>query len=139
MCILESLGFHSTFIKTLHVDSKPFYELLRDDVPFKWTREHEKLFQNIKDRKSGETFPAVPNPKYLFHIHVDSSIGTGSILVQKLSILVLRISLTKADTKFNNLFTTTALLMMEMTIFIPLFADIWVKQRHFTLKMKVLT
>ena len=66
------------------MDSKPFYELLRDDVPFKWTKEHGKLFQNIKDRISEETILAVPNPKYPFHIHVDSSsIGTGSILVQE--------------------------------------------------------
>ena len=37
MSVHGSLGFYSTFIKNLHVDSKPFYELLRDDVPFKWT------------------------------------------------------------------------------------------------------
>ena len=84
MRVLGSLGFYSTFIKNLHVDSKPFYELLRDDVPFKWTKEHEKLFQNLKDRISEETILAVPNPKYPFNIHVDSSsIGTGSILVQE--------------------------------------------------------
>ena len=83
MRILGSLGFYSTFIKNLHVDSKPFYQLLRD-VPFKWTKEHEKLFQNIKDRISEETILAVPNPKYPFHIQVDSSsIGIGSILVQE--------------------------------------------------------
>ena len=85
MRVLGSLGFYSTIItKNLHVDSKFFYELLRDDVPFKWTKEHEELFRNIKDKISEETFPAVPNPKYPFLIHVDSSsIGTGSILVQE--------------------------------------------------------
>ena len=84
MRILGSLGFDSTFIKNLHVDSKLFYELLKHDVPFKWTKEHEKFFQNIKDRISEETFLALPNPKFLFHIHVDSSsISTGSILVQE--------------------------------------------------------
>ena len=84
MRILGSLGFYSTFIKNLHVDSKPFYELLRADVPFKWTREPEKLFQNLKHRISEETILAVPTPNYPFHIHVDSSsIGTGSILVQE--------------------------------------------------------
>ena len=81
MHIFRSLGLYST--KTLHVVSKPFYELLRDDVPFKWTSELEKLLQNFKDRIREETFPGVPNPKYSFHIHVDSSsIGTGSILVR---------------------------------------------------------
>ena len=83
MRVLGSLGFYSTFIKNLHVDSKPFYELLREDVPFKRTKKHEEL-RNIEDRISEETILAVPNPKYPFHIHVDSSsIGTGSILVQE--------------------------------------------------------
>ena len=63
MRVLGSLGFYSTFIKNLHVDSKSFYELLRDDVPFKWTKEHGQLFPNIKDRISEETTLAVPNPK----------------------------------------------------------------------------
>ena len=84
MRVLGSLGFYSTFIQNLHVDSKPFSELLRDDVPFKWAKEHEELFRNLKDRISEQTILAVPNPKYPFHIHVDSSsIGTGSIWVQK--------------------------------------------------------
>ena len=84
MRVLGSLGFYSTFIKKLHVDSKPFYDLLKDDVPFKWTKDYEKLFQNIKNRISEETILAVPNHKYRFHVHVDSSsIGTGSILVQE--------------------------------------------------------
>ena len=66
------------------MDSKPFYELLRDDVPFEWTKEHEKLFQNIEDKISEETVLAVPNPKYPLQIHVDfSTIGTGSILAQE--------------------------------------------------------
>ena len=84
MRILGSIGFHSTFLKIFHVHSKPFYEILGDDFPFTWTNELEKLFQNIKDRISEATVSTVPNPKYLFHIHVDlSSIGTGSILVQE--------------------------------------------------------
>ena len=83
MLILGSLGFYKLFMRNLHVDSKPFYELLKDDAPFKWTKEHETLFQNIEDRISEETILAVPNPKYPFHSQVDSSsIGTGSILVQ---------------------------------------------------------
>ena len=82
MRILGSLSFYSTFIKNLNVDPKPFNELVRDDVSFKWTREHEKRFQNIKEKVSEEIFRAIPTLKYPFHIHVDSSsIGTGSILL----------------------------------------------------------
>ena len=45
---LGSLIFCSTLLKKMHVDSKFFYEHLRDDVAFKRTREL-KLCQNIKD------------------------------------------------------------------------------------------
>ena len=84
MRVLGSLGFHSTFVKKLHVGSKPFYDLLKDNVSYKWTKGHKKLLENFKKRISEETILAVPNPKYQFHIHVDSSnIGTGSILVQE--------------------------------------------------------
>ena len=84
MRVLGSLGFYSTLIKNLDVDSKPFNDLLKDDVPFKRTEDHEELFQNIKNRISEETSLAVPNPRCPFHIHVDSpSVGTGSILVQE--------------------------------------------------------
>ena len=64
--------------------SRPFFELLRDGVPIKWTREFESLFQDIKDRISAETILALPNPKRHNHIHVDSlSFGTRSIPVQE--------------------------------------------------------
>ena len=60
---LGSSGLYSRFIKSLHVYSKHFFELMRDDVPFNWTKEHEKRFQNIKDRISEETILVVANPK----------------------------------------------------------------------------
>ena len=84
MRINGNFGFYSTFKKIFHVDSKLFHELLRDDISFGWTKEHEKLMQNIKGSINQEITVVVPNPKYRFHIHVNSSsIDTGSILVQK--------------------------------------------------------
>ena len=81
---LRILNFYSKFIKNLHVDSKHFYELVRDDVPFKKSKDHEKMFQNIWHRIREENIVAVRNPKHPFPIHVDfSSIDTGSILVQQ--------------------------------------------------------
>ena len=70
MHILGSLAFYSTFINNLHVDSKPFNELFREDALLKWTKKCEKLFETIKDRTSEEIIPAVPNPKYPFYLHV---------------------------------------------------------------------
>ena len=78
MKIFGCLGFYSCYIRNLHVDSQPFYELIKDTTPFKWTDQHEELFKEIKTRISEDTILAVPSTKYPFHIHVDSSnVGTG--------------------------------------------------------------
>ena len=82
--ILGCLGLFSCCIKNLHVDSHPFYDLIKDSTPFHWTHDHEKLFQSIKDRISEDTILSVPSTDYLLHIHVDSSnVGTGCILIQQ--------------------------------------------------------
>ena len=84
MRVLGSFGSYSTFIMILNVDSKSFYDLLKDDVACERSKDHEKFFQKIKNSYTEETTLAVPNLKYPFHSHVDSSsIGTGFILVQE--------------------------------------------------------
>ena len=84
MKVLGYLGFYSCYIKNLHVDSKPFNDLIRDSTSFHWTEEHEKIFQMIKDRIGEDTILALPFTDYLFHILVDSSnVGTGCILIQQ--------------------------------------------------------
>ena len=84
MKVLGCLGFYSCYIKNLHVDSQPFYELIKDTTPFTWTDQHEELFKEINSRISEDTTLAVPSTKYLFHIRVDSSnVGAGCILVQQ--------------------------------------------------------
>ena len=84
MKVLGCLGFYSCYIKNLHVDCQPFYDLIKDSTPFHWTHEHEKLFQSIKDRISEDTVLVVPSTDYPFHIQVDSSnVGTGCILIQQ--------------------------------------------------------
>ena len=52
MRTLGCLGFYSTYIKYLHVDCKPFYELTRSETKFAWTPEDENLFNGIKNRIS---------------------------------------------------------------------------------------
>ena len=84
MKVLGCLEFYSCYIKNLHVDSQPFYDLIKDSTLFHWTHEHEKLFQSIKDRISEDTILAVLSADYTFHIHEDSSkVGTGCILIQE--------------------------------------------------------
>ena len=84
MKIQGCLGFYSCYIKNLHVDSKPFYDLIRDSPSFHWTEKHEKIFQMIRDRISEHTILAIPLTEYPFHIHLDSfNFGTGCILMQQ--------------------------------------------------------
>ena len=84
MKVLGCLGFYSCYIKILHVESKPFYDLIRDSTSFHWTDEQENIFQLIKDRINENTILAIPSTEYPFHIHVDSSnVGTGCILIQQ--------------------------------------------------------
>ena len=52
MKVLGCLGLYSCYIKNIHVDSQPIYDLIKDSTLFHWTHEHEKLFQVIKDRIS---------------------------------------------------------------------------------------
>ena len=41
-----ALNFYTKFIETLHINLKPFYDLLNENTPWKWTAEHETLFKN---------------------------------------------------------------------------------------------
>ena len=78
------LGFYSCYIKNLHVDSQPLYDLIKDSLPFHWTEEHEKLFNSIQERLHKDTVLSVPSTEYPFHFHVDSSnVGTGCNLIQQ--------------------------------------------------------
>ena len=84
MRVIDCLGFYSMYIKNLHVDSKPFSDLIKTETTFQWTDDHDKLFREIKDCISEDTVLAIPDTRYPFHVHVDaSSIGVGSILVQE--------------------------------------------------------
>ena len=86
MKVLGCLGFYSCYIKNLHVDSQPFYDLITDSTPFHWTEEHEKLLNSIKEQIHKDTVLAVPSTDYPFHIHVDSSdVGTGCTEIQQFS------------------------------------------------------
>ena len=84
MKVLGCLGFYSCYIKKLHVDSQPFYDLIKDSAPIHWTEEHEQIINSIKEKIHKDTALAAPSTDYPFHIHVDSSnVGTGCILIQQ--------------------------------------------------------
>ena len=84
MNVLGCIAFYNCYNKNLHVDSQPFYDLIKDSVPFHWRHDNEKLFQSIKDRISEDTTLAAPSTDCPFQIHMDSSVvGTGCILIQQ--------------------------------------------------------
>ena len=79
------LGFYSMCIKNLYVNWKLFYDLTRTEIKFVWTTEHEKLFNDNKDRISEDNILATPDTKHRFQVHEGaSSIGVGSILLQEI-------------------------------------------------------
>ena len=83
MSFIGALNFYTKFIEKLHVTFKPFYNLLHENTPWKWTDGHERLFQKLKMSLNSETELTIPNTKHPFFITVDASlIGLGAVLFQ---------------------------------------------------------
>ena len=83
MSFIDALNFYTKFIEKLHINLKPFYDLLHENTPWKLTDEHETLFQNLKMSLASETELTIPNTKHPFFITVDASlIGKGAVLFQ---------------------------------------------------------
>ena len=63
MSFIGALNFYTKFIEKLHINLKPFYDLLHENTPWKWTDEHESLFQKLKMSLTSETELTIPNRK----------------------------------------------------------------------------
>ena len=50
----------------LHINLKPLYTLLHDDVKFQWTSELEKKIQDVKNAMTADTELTIPNTKHSF-------------------------------------------------------------------------
>ena len=44
MSFIGALNFYTKFIENLYSNLKPFYDLLHENTPWKWTDEHESFF-----------------------------------------------------------------------------------------------
>ena len=83
MSFIGALNFYTNVIEKLHINLKPFYDLLHENTPWKWTDEHESLFQKLKMSLTSETELTIPITKHPFFITVDASlIGLGAVLFQ---------------------------------------------------------
>ena len=49
MKLIGALNFYTKFIEKQHSNLKPFYDLLHKNTPWKWTDEHENLFQKTQN------------------------------------------------------------------------------------------
>ena len=47
MSFIRALNVYTKFIEKLHITLKPFYGLLHENTPWKWTDEHDRLFQTL--------------------------------------------------------------------------------------------
>ena len=80
---LGSVNFNSKFIEKLHMNLKPLYTFLHDDVKLQWTPELEKNIKDVKNSMTAETELTIPNTKHPFFITVDASLaGLGAVLFQ---------------------------------------------------------
>ena len=78
MQFLGSVNCFPKFVEKLHINLKPLYTLLHDDVKFQWTPQLEQIFQDVKNAMTAETELTIP----LF-ITVDASlVGLGAVLFQ---------------------------------------------------------
>ena len=83
MSFIGALNFYTKFIEKLNINLKPFYDLLQENTPWKWTDEHESLFQKLEMSLTSETELTIPNTKHPIFITVDASlIGLGAVLFQ---------------------------------------------------------
>ena len=83
MSSIGALNFYIKIIEKLHVNLNPFYNLLHENTPWKWTDEHEIFYQKLKMSLTSETELTIPNTKHPRFITVDALlIGLGAVLFQ---------------------------------------------------------
>ena len=66
MGFIGALNFYTELIEKLHINLKPFYDLLHENTPWKWTDEHDRLFRKLKMSLTSETELTIPNTKHPF-------------------------------------------------------------------------
>ena len=74
MSFIGALNFYTEFIEKLHINLRPFYDLLHENTPRSWTTEHETLFHKLINALISDTELTIPNTKHLFFISFDASL-----------------------------------------------------------------
>ena len=64
MSFIGALNCYTNFIEKLHINLKPFHDLLHESTPWKCTDEHERLFRTLKTSLTSDTELTIPNRKH---------------------------------------------------------------------------
>ena len=82
MSFIGALNFNTTVIEKLHVNPKPFYDLLHENTPLNWTSEHELLFQKLGSSLTNDTEHKIPSTKHPFFYSRCSFIELSAVIFQ---------------------------------------------------------
>ena len=80
MSFIGALNFYTKFIEKIHINLKPFCDLLHENTQWSWTTEQNALLS--------ETELTIPNTKHPFFITVDASlIGLSAVFSNLMTII----------------------------------------------------
>ena len=77
-------GYYRRFIENFSKIPKPMTELFKKDTKFKWTKECEASFQELKKHLTTAPVLILPDIRKDFQVYCDASrLGLGSVLMQE--------------------------------------------------------
>ena len=81
---LVTKNFLAKYVYGMQSILQPLYNLLHKENDFKWTKEHQAIFEQMKRTLTHNLELTLPHPTKLFHIITDASnTGIGASLLQQ--------------------------------------------------------
>ena len=117
------LNFFSEYLYKLQLYLRPFYNSLRQQNNFEWTRETQKRLEEIKSLLTEHLSNTIPNPDQPFYAMCDASdFGIGAALLQshngtnKINLLSAKSSLfTQAELRLSTLLRECTAIIYTLT------------------------
>ena len=81
---LGTINFLAKYVYGMQPILQPFYNLLHKETDFKWTQEHQKIFEQMKETITHKLELTMPDTTKPFYIITDASnTGIGAALLQQ--------------------------------------------------------